>query len=49
MVRWNAHITFVVFADEGSAPLLEAYTLGGLRLAVDPVNRRLVPVRGLAM
>jgi clan AA aspartic protease len=45
----NAHITFVVFGDEGSTPLLGAYTLEGFRLAADPINRRLVPVRGLAM
>ena len=29
--------------------LLGAYTLEGLRLAADPLNGRLVPVRGLAM
>ena len=45
----NAHITFVVFGDEGSSPLLGAYTLEGFRMAADPVNGRLVPVRGLAM
>ncbi len=50
-VRYNgdAHITFVVFGDEGSSPLLGAYTLEGFRLAADPLNGRLVPVRGLAM
>ncbi len=42
-------ITLVVFAAEHLQPLLGAYTLEGLRLGVDPVNRRLVPVRGLAM
>ena len=41
--------TIVVFGDEGSSPLLGAYTLEGLRLAADPVNRRLIRVRGLAM
>ena len=45
----NAHITFVVFGDEGSSPLLGAYTLEGFRLAADPVNRRLVRDGGLAM
>jgi len=45
----NSHITFVVFGDEGSSPLLGAYTLEGFRLAADPLNGRLVPVRGLAM
>lgn len=34
----------VVFWDEGSMPLLGAVTLEILGLAVDPVNRRLVPV-----
>ena len=49
--RYNgsAHTTFVVFGDEDSTPLLGAYTLEGFRLAADPVNRRLIPVRGLAM
>lgn len=49
-VRYNgsAHITFFVFGDEGSEPLLGAYTLEGFRLGVDPVNQRLVPARGLA-
>ncbi len=44
----SAHITFVVFGDEGSAPLLGAYTLEGFGLAPDRLSRRLVPVRGLA-
>lgn len=35
--------TVVVFGDEG-AVLLGAYTLEGLGLAADPVNRRLVPL-----
>ncbi len=42
-------ITLVVFGDEGSPPLLGAYTLEGFLLAADPVNRRLIRVRGLAM
>ena len=45
----RSEITLVVFAEEGSRPLLGAYALEGLRLAPDPVNRRLVPVRGLAL
>ena len=45
----NSHITIVVFGDEGSSPLLGAYTLEGFLLAPDPVNQKLVPVRGLAM
>lgn len=42
-------ITIVVFGSEGDTVLLGAYTLEGFSLAPDPVNRRLVPVRGLAM
>ena len=42
-------ITLVVFGDEGGLPLLGAYTLEGFGLAPDPVNRRLIRVRGLAM
>jgi len=38
--------TIVIFAEEDAPPLLGAYTLEGLRLAPDPVNRRLVPVPG---
>ncbi len=42
-------ITLVVFGDDGSKPMLGAYTLEGFSLAPDPVNRRLIRVRGLAM
>ncbi|MBM3924981.1 MAG: hypothetical protein FJ320_03190 [SAR202 cluster bacterium] len=42
-------ITMVVFGGEGDAALLGAYTLEGFSLAPDPVNRRLIRVRGLAM
>ncbi len=45
----RSEVTLVVFGEAGSRPLLGAYTLEGLRLAPDPVNRRLVPVRGLAL
>ena len=41
--------TLVVFGDMESEPVIGAYTLEGFRLAVDPVNRRLVHVRGLLM
>ncbi len=37
--------TVVAFGEEGSPPLLGAYTLEGLGLAVDPVLQRLVPAR----
>ena len=51
MMRWDgtALPTLVVFGDPGSVPLLGAYTLEGFGLAPDPVNRRLIPVRGLAL
>lgn len=51
MARWDGEMlpTLVVFGDEGSLPLLGAYTLEGFLLAADPVNRRLIWVRGLAM
>ena len=39
----------VVFAEEGSEPLLGAVALEIFLLTVDPVRQRLVPVRGLLM
>lgn len=42
-------ITLVVFGDADAEPLLGAYALEGLRLAPDPVGRRLIPVPGLLM
>lgn len=39
----------VVFGDKGSLPLLGADTLEGFGLAPDPVNKRLIRVRGYAM
>ena len=42
----DASITTVgAFGEEGFPPLLGAYTLEGLGLAVDPVLQRLVPAR----
>ena len=38
-----------VFGDEGTEPLLGAYTLEGLALTPDPVNRRLIPMPRLYM
>lgn len=51
MVRWNGEVlpTLVVFGGSRDAALLGAYTLEGFALAPDPVNQRLVRVRGLAM
>jgi predicted aspartyl protease len=45
----KAEITLVVFGDEDAEPLVGAYTLEGLRLGVDPLNRRLVPIPGYLM
>ena len=38
-------VTIVAFADDDARPLLGAYTLEGLGLAVDPVRQRLVPAQ----
>ena len=48
-VGGRTDLTIVVFADADSPPLLGAYALEGLRLAPDPVGRRLVPVPTLYM
>ena len=45
----RAEATLVVFAEPESPALLGAYSLEGLRLAPDPVGRRLVPVTSLFM
>jgi predicted aspartyl protease len=42
-------ITLVVFGEPHSRTLLGAYTLEGVRLAPDPVRRRLVPVAALLL
>ena len=39
--------TIVLFGEEGTPPLLGAYTLEGLLLAVDPVNERLVSTHAI--
>ena len=38
--------TWVIFGEEGTSPLLGAYTLEGVFLAVAPYNQRLIPVVG---
>ena len=48
-VDGRSAITLVVFGDEGDSALLGAYTLEGVRLAVDRVRKRLIPTRGLLM
>jgi clan AA aspartic protease len=42
-------ITVVIFAEPESQPLLGAYTLEGLALAVDARNQRLVPMPWLPL
>jgi len=42
-------ITLVIFGDEGMQPLLGAYSLQGLMLAVDTPNERLVLTEALLM
>lgn len=42
-------VTLAVFGEEGVSPLLGAYTLEGVRLAVDPLGQRLIPTRALLM
>ena len=51
MGRWDGEMmpTLVVFGGDQDAAFLGAYTLEGFALAPDPVNQRLVKVRGLAM
>ena len=51
MARWDGQAlpTLVVFGEDGPLPRLGAYTLEGFELAPDPVNRRLVRIRGLAV
>ena len=39
----ESEVTVVVFGEDDAPPLLGAYTLEGLALAVDPVEQRLVP------
>jgi len=50
-VRVNGEqaISQVVFADEGTQPLLGAVTLEQLGLGIDPVRKRLIPVPRLLM
>ena len=39
----ESEVTIVVFGEENAPPLLGAYTLEGLALAVDPSSQRLIP------
>ena len=51
MVWWDGETmpTLVVFDGNGDAVLQVAYTMEGFAHAPDPVNQRLIRVRGLAM
>jgi clan AA aspartic protease len=42
-------ITLVLFGNNKEPPVLGAYTLEGVGLGVDPVNRRLTPVSGFLL
>ena len=44
-VEGESEVTVVVFGEDDGPALLGAYTLEGLALAVDPVERRLVPAQ----
>ena len=48
-VNGQAEPSLVIYRDDGQDAILGAYTLEGLRLAVDPVNRRLIEVPGLLL
>ena len=48
-VSGRVEVTLIVFGEPDALPLLSAYALEGLRLAADPIGRRLVPVPGLLM
>ena len=48
-INGKSEITLVVFGEEGTEPLLGAYTLQGLLLTVDSPNERLLPTPGLLM
>ena len=39
----ESEVTIVAFGQDDSPPLLGAYTLNGLALAVDPTSQRLIP------
>lgn len=46
-VDGREHPTPCIFGDEGTNPLLGVVTLEELGFAVDPVNRKLIPVPGM--
>ncbi len=42
-INGSSEVTVVAFGEDDAPPLLGAYTLEGLGLAVDPTSQRLVP------
>ena len=48
-IEGASRTTQVVFADDTDSVLLGVVTLEEFSLGVDPINHRLIPVRGLAM
>ena len=48
-INGRATFTWVTFGPENAASLLGAHALEGVRLAVDPSRRRLIPTRILRM
>ena len=42
-INGSSEVTLVVFGPDNARPLLGAYTLEGLRLAVDPTHGRVIP------
>ncbi len=44
-INGESRTTICIFGDQGSTPLLGAYTLEGFGLSVDPVNGKLTPAR----
>ena len=48
-VEGRETITWVIFGEDESVPLLGAYTLTGVFMKADPVNRRLEPARYLPL
>ena len=44
-INGESRTTICIFGDQGSTPLLGAYTLEGFGLAADPVNGKLTPAR----
>ena len=44
-INGASEVTLVVFGEDDAPAVLGAYTLQGLRLAVEPIEQRLVPTR----